>query len=56
MVVTDGDAYLWEVAHVVYLNSDFQTLIDLQLYGLKSDMYSSEFELHFHYLVPNVFV
>jgi len=26
-VVTDGDAYLWGVAHDVYLNSDFQRMI-----------------------------
>ena len=44
--MTDGDAYLWGVAQDVYLNSDFQTMIDLQLYGMKNDMYSS----------PNVFV
>jgi len=31
----DGDAYVWRVANDVYLNSDFQTVIDLQLYGIK---------------------
>jgi hypothetical protein len=39
-VVTGGDAYLWGVANDVYLNSEFQTVIDLQLYGIKNDTYS----------------
>jgi len=55
-VVMDGDAYLRGGAHDIYLNSYYQTVTDLQLYGMKNDMYSNEYELNFHCLVPNVFV
>lgn len=46
--MADGDAYPWGVAYDVYLNPDFQTMIGLQLYGMKNYMYSNEFELNFH--------